>query len=162
MTASTEIAVFSELTGVTSVMPGYTGGHAKPTYEQVCSGTTGHAEVVKVAFDPSKISYQDLLTVFFATHDPTTLNRQGSDIGTQYRSSIFYTTAKQQQEAQQFIDDLNTGDANIVTEIAPLREFYPAEERHREYYMKNTDQPYCQLVISPKLEKLKEKFASLL
>lgn len=181
MVASTEVAVFaggcfwcteavfSELTGVTSVMPGYTGGHGKPTYEQVCSGTTGHAEVVQVAFDPSKISYTDLLTVFFATHDPTTLNRQGADVGTQYRSSIFYTTAKQHQEAQQFIADLDLGPSTplrvnhkIVTEIAPLGEFYPAEDWHREYYMKNADQPYCQLVINPKLETLKEKFATLL
>jgi peptide-methionine (S)-S-oxide reductase len=156
-------AVFSELKGVISVLPGYSGGSiANPTYDQVCSGTSGHAEVLKVEFDPTIISYTDLLTVFFATHDPTTLNRQGADVGTQYRSIIFTTNEDQRQQAEQFIADLNTDDKKIVTELAPLGEFYPAEQWHREYYFKNSDQPYCQLVISPKLEKLKEKYAALL
>lgn len=157
-------AVFSELKGVISSMPGYTGGAVKnPTYEQVCSGTSGHAEVTKIEYDPSQITFNDLLTVFFATHDPTTLNRQGSDVGTQYRSAIFYSTEKQKQEAEKVIADLNEGvNKKIVTEIAPLGEFYPAEERHREYYFKNSGQPYCQLVISPKLEKLQAKYAALL
>ncbi len=157
-------AVFSELRGVTSVMPGYTGGEIKdPTYDQVCSGTSGHAEVIRIEFDPSHITFNDLLTVFFATHDPTTLNRQGSDVGTQYRSSIFYTTQAQQQEAEVFIADLNDGsEKKIVTELAQLGEFYPAEEWHREYYFKNSDTPYCQLIISPKLEKLQAKYSQLL
>ncbi|OGY32330.1 MAG: peptide-methionine (S)-S-oxide reductase [Candidatus Andersenbacteria bacterium RIFCSPHIGHO2_02_FULL_45_11] len=157
-------AVFSELRGVASVMPGYTGGLSKnPTYDQVCSGTSGHAEVIKIEFDPSQITFNDLLTVFFATHEPTTLNRQGNDVGTQYRSSIFYTTEQQEHEVEKFIADLNEGaSARVVTEIASLGEFYPAEEWHREYYFKNSDQPYCQLVISPKLERLQAKYSQLL
>ncbi len=164
-------AVFSTLKGVVSVIPGYTGGVTKnPTYEEVCSGRSGHAEGTKIEFDPSQISFNDLLTVFFATHDPTTLNRQGSDIGTQYRSAIFYSTDKQKQEAVIFIADLNEGSPSttlgvnkkVVTELAPLGEFYPAEEWHREYYFKNSDQPYCQLVISPKLEKLQATYAALM
>lgn len=157
-------AVFSELRGVISVLSGYTGGLVRnPTYDQVCSGTSGHAEVVRVEFDSSQITFNDLLTVFFATHDPTTLNRQGSDVGTQYRSSIFYTSQAQQQAAEAFIADLNEGsEKKIVTELALLGEFYPAEEWHREYYFKNSDQPYCQLVISPKLEKLQAKYSQLL
>lgn len=157
-------AVFSELRGVVVVTPGYTGGSiTNPTYDQVCSGTSGHAEVVKVEFNPSQISFNDLLTVFFVTHDPTTLNRQGSDVGTQYRSSIFYTIEQQKQDAEKFIADLNAGGGSkIVTEVVPLGDFYPAEAWHREYYLKNSDQPYCQLVISPKLEKLQEKYSQLL
>lgn len=157
-------AVFSELKGVISVMPGYTGGETKnPTYDEVCSGTSGHAEVTKIAYDPSQIPFNDLLTVFFATHDPTTLNRQGSDVGTQYRSAIFYSTEKQKQEAEKFIASLNEGSQKkIVTEITSLGEFYPAEAWHREYYFKNSEQQYCQLVISPKLEKLQAKYAALL
>lgn len=153
-------AVFSELKGVVSVMPGYAGGSGKnPTYEEVSSGTSGHAEVIKIEFDPEEISYSDLLTVFFATHDATTLNRQGSDVGTQYRSAIFTATDSQKQEAERFIANLGKG---VVTEVAPLGEFYPAEEYHREYYAKNTEAPYCQLVISPKIEKLQKKYAALL
>lgn len=157
-------AVFSELKGVHSVMPGYTGGTIKnPTYDQVCSGTSGHAEVIRIEFDPSTITYNDLLTVFFATHDPTTLNRQGSDVGTQYRSVVYYSSDAQKQAASDFIAMLDEGGSQkIVTEVAPLGDFYPAEEWHREYYFKNSDQAYCQLVISPKLEKLKEKYAALL
>ena len=161
-------AVFQNLKGVISVMPGYAGGPPlssgqAPTYEMVCGGTTGHAEVLKIEFDPAEISYHDLLTVFFATHEPTTLNRQGNDVGTQYRSSIFYTTEQQEHEVEKFIADLNEGaSARVVTEIASLGEFYPAEEWHREYYFKNSDQPYCQLVISPKLDRLQAKYSQLL
>ena len=157
-------AVFSELRGVISVMPGYTGGPVKnPTYDQVCSGASGHAEVIKVEFDPSQITFNDLLTVFFATHDPTTLNRQGNDVGTQYRSSIFYTTEQQKQYTEAFITDLNEDAPRpIVTEFSLLGDFYPAEAWHREYYFKNSDQPYCQLVISPKLEKLQAQYSQLL
>lgn len=157
-------AVFSELKGVISVMPGYTGGKKKnPTYDEVCSGTSGHVEVSKIEFDPTHITFNDLLTVFFATHDPTTLNRQGADVGTQYRSAIFFTTDQQKQEAELFVADLNEGsNKKVVTEITPLGEFYPAEEWHREYYFKNSEQQYCQLVISPKLEKLQAKYSALL
>ena len=153
-------AVFSELKGVVSVMPGYAGGIGKnPTYEEVSSGTTGHVEVVRVEFDPDQIRYADLLTVFFATHDPTTLNRQGADVGTQYRSAIFTANDEQRKQAEEYIAEL---DGNIVTEIAPLGEFTQAEEYHREYYFKNSAAPYCQAVISPKLEKLQERYSALL
>lgn len=159
-------AVFSELKGVVSVMPGYAGGKTKnPTYEQVSSGNTGYAEVTKIEFDSAQISYEDLLTVFFATHDPTTLNRQGNDVGTQYRSIILYTGGDQKNKAEAFIkelDQLDPNDKKIVTEIKPLEEFYEAEEYHRKYYENNSNQTYCQMVISPKLEKLKEKFYNLL
>lgn len=144
-------------------MPGYAGGTTpNPTYESVCSGATGHAEVTKIEFDPAVISFNDLLTVFFATHDPTTLNRQGNDVGTQYRSIILYTTPEQKQTAEKFIAELNVEGSKIVTRLAPLDVFYPAEEYHRNYYRNNPEQAYCQLVISPKLEKLKEKFNKLL
>lgn len=158
-------AVFQELKGVVSVMPGYAGGGVKnPSYEQVCSETTGHAEVIKIEFDPSKVSYQDLLTVFFATHDPTTFNRQGNDAGTQYRSLVLYTSEEQKQEAENFIKELNrdSKSGRIVTEIKPLENFYEAEEYHRQYYLKNSAKPYCQLVINPKLEILKARFKKLL
>ncbi len=157
-------AVFEGLKGVKSVMPGYAGGETKnPSYEDICTGKTGHAEVTKVEFDPGKISYRDLLTVFFASHDPTTLNRQGNDIGTQYRSVIFYTTEEQKREAEKFIEELNEpGSRPVVTELKPLDKFYPAEEHHRNYYKQNTSKPYCQIVINPKLEKLKEKYENLL
>lgn len=156
-------AVFSELRGVISVMPGYAGGEAKnPTYDEVCGGKTGHAEVVKIEFNPEKISYNNLLNVFFATHDPTTLNRQGADVGTQYRSVIFYTTDKQKKEAGTFIAKLNESGLKVVTELKPLEDFYEAEEYHRDYYAKNRPEPYCQIVINPKLEKLKTEFQKLL
>lgn len=157
-------AVYQELKGVTSVMPGYAGGEtANPTYEAVCSGTTGHAEVIKVEFDPAVISYTDLLTVFFATHDPTTVNRQGSDVGTQYRSIILTTTAAQKERAEAFIKDLTDSKGpSIVTEVKPFTTFYPAEAYHRQYYQNNQSQPYCQLIISPKIDKLKEKYQELL
>lgn len=158
-------AVFSDLRGVVSVVPGYAGGRVKnPTYEQVCDGTTGHAEAVKIEFDPEKISYRDLLTVFFATHDPTTPNRQGNDVGTQYRSAIFYSGPEQLHEAQTLIAELNKEPDGhpIVTELVAMPEFYEAEQYHRQYYKNNSSQPYCQLVISPKLKKLKERYAKLL
>lgn len=146
-------------------MPGYAGGQLpNPTYEQVSSGTTGHAEVSKIEFNPREISYRDLLTIFFATHDPTALNRQGNDVGPQYRSIILHSDDKQKKEAESFIRELNKSDPKrpVVTEVKPLQKFYPAEENHREYYRKNPNQPYCQMIISPKLEKLKDKFYALL
>lgn len=156
-------AVYGELKGVISVMPGYAGGTtANPTYEQVSSGNTGHAEAIRIEYDPAQISYNDLLTVFFATHDPTTLNRQGGDIGTQYRSIILYTDETQKNEAEAFIEKLNSSGPKAVTELKPLESFYEAEDYHRQYYLKNSSAPYCQLVINPKLEKLKEKFYALL
>ncbi len=159
-------AVFESLKGVVSVMSGYAGGTtANPTYEQVSSGRTGHAEVIKIEFNPSRIAYHDLLTVFFATHDPTTLNRQGADVGTQYRSIILTTTDAQKKEAEAFIQELDQGEpmgAKVVTEVQPLDAVYPAEAYHREYYRTHEDQPYCQVVISPKLEKLRKRFTELL
>ena len=159
-------AVFAELRGVASVMPGYAGGSTKdPTYEQVCSGVTGHAEVVKIEFDPAQIAFKDLLTVFFATHDPTTLNRQGNDVGTQYRSTVLHANQEQKREAQTFIKDLNESKAfgkPVVTTVEPLGEFYEAEEYHRNYYAQNPYQPYCQFTIPPKLQKLHKQFAALL
>jgi len=156
-------AIFKDLKGVSSVMPGYAGGDTKnPTYEEVCAGKTGHAEVIEIEYDSSVMSLGDLLTVFFATHDPTTLNRQGADIGTQYRSAIFYTAEKQKEEANKFIGELNKEGQPVVTELKPLKEFYPAEENHRDYYKKNANAPYCQVVISPKLKKLRERFQELL
>ncbi len=156
-------AVFDELKGVISVMPGYAGGATpNPNYESISTGTTGHAEVSRIKYDPSQISYEDLLTVFFATHDPTTLNRQGNDVGTQYRSIILYTMPEQKTEAEKFITELNKEGEKVVTEIKPLDKFYPAEEYRQHYYENNPSQPYCQLVINPKLEKLKEKFSKLL
>jgi peptide-methionine (S)-S-oxide reductase len=156
-------AVFEELKGVTSVKPGYAGGTMKnPTYEDVKTGKTGHAEVIKIEYDPESISYNDLLTVFFATHDPTTLNRQGADVGTQYRSAIFYTTEGQKKEAEMFIKKLNESEPKAVTEVRLLDAFYEAEEYHRKYYLNNTSARYCQVVINPKIEKLKTRFHELL
>jgi peptide-methionine (S)-S-oxide reductase len=156
-------AVFERLSGVISVMPGYAGGTTKnPTYAQVCTGRTGHAEVARIEYDPAQISYDDLLTVFFATHDPTSLNRQGADVGTEYRSVIFYTTEDQKRRAQSFIADLRASDIRIVTELVPLETFYEAEDYHQQYYRNNSYAPYCQFVIEPKLAKLHAKFAQLL
>src|SRR5437773_388484 len=144
-------AVFDELRGVRSVVSGYAGGNVKnPTYEQVCGGLTGHAEVIKIEFDPSQIGYRDLLTVFFATHDPTTLNRQGNDVGTQYRSIVLYASDEQRREAEAFIKELNetkTFGKPVVTTVEPLGEFYDAEDYHRNYYAKNPYQAYCQYTI---------------
>jgi peptide-methionine (S)-S-oxide reductase len=159
-------AVFGQLRGVVSVMPGYAGGTiANPTYEQVCTGKTGHAEVTRVEYDPAQISFHDLLVVFFATHDPTSLNRQGADVGTEYRSVIFYTTGEQKRETEALIEELNNSDPagkRIVTEVVPLKGFYQAEDYHQEYYRNNSLAPYCQIVIDPKLRKLHKEFSALL
>ncbi len=159
-------AVFSRLKGVHAVVPVYTGGTVEnPTYEQVSTGTTGHAEALQITYDPSVLSYDDLLAVFFNTHDPTTLNRQGADIGTQYRSAIFYSTNEEKQKAEHLIAELNATHAypgSVVTDVVPLGALYPAEEYHRQYYEHNPDAPYCVLVIAPKLEKIQKRFAALL
>ncbi len=156
-------AVFQDLKGVISVMPGYAGGTTlHPDYYSVNTGETGHAEVLQITFDPSIISFTDLLTVFFATHDPTTLNRQGADVGTQYRSLVLYTTEKQRRETEMFIEKLNEDGERVVTEVKKLVQFYPAEAEHLNFYKNNTDAPYCQVVINPKLKKLKERFNQLL
>jgi peptide-methionine (S)-S-oxide reductase len=155
-------AVFELLDGVTSVLPGFAGGNVpNPTYPQVCTGRTGHAEVSRVEFNTRLISYRDLLEVFFSTHDPTTLNRQGADVGTEYRSIILYTSDEQKRQAEEIIAELtaeNAFDNPIVTEVKPLEAFYPAEDYHREYYRNNTFAPYCQFVIRPKLAKFQKKF----
>ena len=155
-------AVFEQLRGVTKVQSGYAGGHVpNPSYEAVCTGTTGHAEVVQVAFDPAIVSYRDLLGVFFTLHDPTTLNAQGGDVGTQYRSAIFYHDDEQRRSAEEVVRELEAEhvfDDPVVTEIAPLTTFYPAEEYHREYYRRNPNQPYCRAVIAPKVAKLRSKY----
>src|SRR5258705_10805099 len=158
--------VFENIEGVLGVESGYTGGAvANPTYKQVCTGGTGHAEVIQVAFDPAKLSYRDVLEIFFAFHDPTTMNRQGGDLGTQYRSAIFTHDARQKAEAEAVVRELTDTkafSAPIVTEIAPLGPYYPAEEYHQGYYRQNPDQPYCQAVIAPKIAKLRAKYAGRL
>lgn len=181
-------AVLKQLKGVVDVMPGYAGGHPpvggeNPTYGQVSSGKTGHAEVVKIEFDPEQISYRDLLTVFFASHDPTTLNRQGADVGSQYRSIILTTSEEQRQEAEDFIQEINSGDMpapskqvggsakmsafggegdEVVTEVKPLDKFYEAEEEHKDFYDRNQQHGYSLAVISPKLKKVREKFRAFI
>jgi peptide-methionine (S)-S-oxide reductase len=159
-------AVFKMLKGVTTVTSGYASGHTEnPTYYEVVHKDTGHAEVVKVDFNPAVISLKDLLTVFFATHDATQVNRQGYDIGPQYRSLILYTTEAQKKDAEDFIASLNASAKDgepIATETAPLSKFFPAEQEHREYYERNKSQGYCQLIIAPKLQKVQEEFASFL
>jgi peptide-methionine (S)-S-oxide reductase len=149
-------AVFRRIKGVTKVTPGYAGGSTEsPTYEEVCTGKTGHAEVIKVEYDPKKISLKEVLDVFFQAHDPTQLNRQGNDVGTQYRSIILYATKKQKEEAEEFIKSISSRyDKPIETELRKLEKFYPAEDYHHEYYEKNRLNPYCMLVISPKIRKL--------
>lgn len=153
-------AVYDEIEGVTSVNSGYAGGTVPdPTYKQVCTGNTGHAEVVQVTFDPSVITYREILEVFFTIHDPTTLNRQGADVGTQYRSAIFYHNEEQKQIAEETIAELTeTGafDDPIVTQVEPLTEFYEAEGYHQDYYQQNPRQPYCRAVIAPKLAKFRK------
>ena len=155
-------AVFLELKGVEKVESGYSGGRVpNPSYELVCTGTTGHAEVVQITFDPAVISFRDLLEIFFVLHDPTTLNRQGPDAGTQYRSAIFYHTPEQKGAAEQVIAELAAGDlwdAPIVTEVVPLEQFYPAEEYHRDYYRRNPNQSYCRAVIAPKVAKVRKQY----
>ena len=159
-------AIFQQMNGVIAVASGYSGGQREhPTYEQVCSGTTGHAEVVQVIYDPSKVSYPELLEVFWGVHDPTTLNRQGADVGTQYRSVIFYHNEMQHQLAEEYKQKLDKSGAfndPIVTEISPAKPFYKAEKYHQNYYNKNGGQPYCSIVIRPKVEKFKKVFANKL
>jgi len=159
-------AVFREVDGVEGVVSGYTGGTTvDPTYEQVCSDRTGHAEAVQVAFDPAKISYREILEIFFSVHDPTTLDRQGADMGTQYRSAIFYHNEQQKVIAEELIGELNKAGLwkkPIVTQIASLDKFYPAEDYHKEYFSWNPEQAYCQMVISPKVNKFRKQWAKRL
>ena len=159
-------AVYRELQGVESVVSGYAGGHVPhPTYHQVCLGTTGHAEVVRIAFDPAIVSYREILEIFFTIHDPTTLNRQGADTGTQYRSVIFYHSPEQEETARQVIDEIGQSgiwDDPLVTQLAPLTEFYPAEDYHQDYYENNPYQPYCLMVVRPKVNKFRAKFSQRL
>ena len=159
-------AVFDEIIGVLSVESGYAGGHVKdPSYQAVCSGMTGHTEVVQIAFDPERISYRDLLHVFFAIHDPTTLNRQGADVGTQYRSAIFYHSEEQKATAEKVIRDLDSQkiwEQPIVTTVEPFENFYIAEDYHQEYFARNPFQPYCQAVVAPKVAKFRKRFLELL
>ena len=155
-------AIFQNLQGVASVVSGYTGGSVEnPTYDQVCSGATGHAEAIQITFDPAKISYKELLEVFWQTHDPTTLNRQGNDTGTQYRSAIFYHSDQQRQTAELYKKELVAAKiwgSPIVTEIVPFKKFYKAEDYHQNYYRQNAGQPYCRFVITPKVEKFRKVF----
>jgi peptide-methionine (S)-S-oxide reductase len=159
-------AVFQMLKGIVSVRSGYAGGTTEnPTYEEVSGGNTGHAEVIRIEYEPDKISFKDLLTVFFGSHDPTTRNQQGADVGTQYRSVIFYTTPEQKKDAEDFIKALN--DSNemgkpIVTEVEPLQNFYNAESYHQNFYKSNQENRYCEIIINPKLEKVQKEFANLL
>jgi len=159
-------AVFEQLQGVERVVSGYAGGSVPdPTYQQVCGGRTGHAEVIQVTFDPSVLPYRDVLDVFFAFHDPTTLNRQGYDAGTQYRSIILAHTPEQARAARAVIAELTAAqafDRPIVTEVAPLATFYPAEDHHQGYYRQNPEQPYCRATISPKMAKLRQKYTARL
>jgi peptide-methionine (S)-S-oxide reductase len=158
-------AVYTEIAGVESVKSGYAGGHTvNPTYEAVCSGRTGHAEVVRVTFDSAVLSFQNLLEVFFVIHDPTTLNRQGQDVGTQYRSAIFYESPEQKVAAESAVAELTAQkafDRPIVTEVVPLEAFYPAEALHDDYYLRNTSQPYCRMVVWPKIAKFRKHFEEL-
>ncbi|MBX6763846.1 MAG: peptide-methionine (S)-S-oxide reductase MsrA [Rubrobacteraceae bacterium] len=155
-------AVFEELRGIEKVESGYSGGHVpNPTYEQVCTGTTGHAEVVQLTYDPGVISYREILEVFFTVHDPTTLNRQGPDVGTQYRSAIFYHDEEQRRTAEEVISELEekgVWENPIVTEVVPFEAFYPAEEYHHEYFRNHPDQPYCRVVIAPKVAKFRKQY----
>lgn len=159
-------AVFDELVGVEDVVSGYSGGHTEnPTYQQVCSEPTGHAEVVQIRFNPEQLSFKELLQVYFTVHDPTTLNRQGNDIGASYRSAIFYHTQEQRQVAEQVIDEINKEaiyDKPIVTEVTPFDKFYPAEDYHQEYFTNNPNQPYCTAVVAPKVAKFRQKFVGRL
>ncbi|HEX2603088.1 MAG TPA: peptide-methionine (S)-S-oxide reductase MsrA [Oxalicibacterium sp.] len=154
-------AVFQQMKGVQSVESGYTGGQVpNPTYEQICEGTTGHAEVVRVVFDPAVVSFRELLEVFFTIHDPTTLNRQGNDVGTQYRSVIYYHTPQQQGVAKQVISEMaNVWDAPIVTELSPAETFYKAESYHQNYFRQNPMQGYCAFIVAPKVAKFRKTFS---
>ncbi len=158
-------AAFERVRGVQSVVSGYCGGHVDdPTYEAVCAGTTGHAEAVQITYDPDEISYEDLLEVFFTIHDPTTEDRQGPDVGSQYRSGVYYHDEEQRQTVEDYIDHLEeSGEySGIVTEVAPLETFYVAEDKHQDYFEKHPNQPYCQMQIPPKLEKMEAKHADKL
>jgi peptide-methionine (S)-S-oxide reductase len=159
-------AVFDDLKGVNDVVSGYSGGHTEnPTYREVCSETTGHAEVVSVEFNPEEISYADILRVFFAVHDPTTLNRQGNDIGTSYRSAIFYHSEDQRKTAEEIIKEVTEAeiyDNPIVTQVTPFDKFYPAEDYHQEYFTNNPTQPYCAAVVAPKVAKFRKMFVDRL
>lgn len=159
-------SVFDELRGVESVVSGYSGGHTEsPTYQEVCTGTTGHAEVIDVTFDPSEIDFADILRVFFTVHDPTTLNRQGGDIGTQYRSAIFYHSEAQKQAAEAVIREIDAAAIYpnpIITEVVPFEKFWPAEDYHQEYFANNPNQPYCAAVIAPKVAKFRKMYAERL
>ncbi|OGG63978.1 peptide-methionine (S)-S-oxide reductase [Candidatus Kaiserbacteria bacterium RIFCSPHIGHO2_02_FULL_54_11b] len=159
-------AIFQMLKGVEKVESGYAGGSmSSPSYEQVSAGNTGHAEVIRVTYDPAVISYEDLLTVFFGSHDPTTPNRQGADVGEQYRSVIFYEDEQQRKEARAKIDEIQKSlkdGTRVVTELLPFKQFFNAESYHQNYYKTNTSAPYCQIVIEPKIEKVKKRFAELL
>lgn len=159
-------AIFKELKGVDKVVSGYSGGSVpNPTYEQVCGGTTGHAEAAQITFDPKIISYEQILEVFWLTHDPTTANQQGDDVGPQYRSAIFYHTDEQKRLAEDSLKKMSEDQiftAKIVTEILPFTDFYPAENYHQDYFANNANKPYCQIVINPKLNKFRQKFARLL
>lgn len=155
-------AVYDELRGVQSVESGYAGGHVDdPSYQAVCSGRTGHAEVIQIAFDPSEVTFREILEVFFTIHDPTTLNRQGADIGSQYRSVVFYHSDEQKKTAEQVIDEMTRAGIwsnPIVTELTPYSEFFVAEEYHQEYFERNPRQPYCQVVVAPKVAKFRKKY----
>jgi peptide-methionine (S)-S-oxide reductase len=159
-------AVYDELKGVVDVTSGYAGGQVvNPTYQQVCGGDTGHAEVVRIAFDPAKISFREILEVFFTIHDPTTLNRQGADVGTQYRSAIFYHSDEQKRVAEEVIAEIASSGIwknPIVTEVTPVPEFYSAEDYHQEYFARNPNQGYCQVVVAPKVAKFRSKFLAKL
>ena len=159
-------AAYEQVQGVTEVVSGYTGGSVvDPSYQAVCTGTTGHAEAVKVTYDADSVSFRELLELFFTLHDPTTLNRQGPDVGTQYRSVVFYRSAEQEGIAREVIDEVTTRGAwpnPIVTEVLPDAAFYEAEDYHREYYRRNAGQPYCQIVIAPKIAKLRQEWLKLL
>lgn len=159
-------AIYEQLKGVQSAVSGYSGGTVKnPSYKEVCNGTTGHAEVVQITFNPKEISFGEILGVFFATHDPTTLNRQGADVGTQYRSVVFYHSQEQKLEAERVIKMLTNAkeyDNSIVTEVSPAATFYPAEDYHQEYFENNPNQPYCNAVVRPKVEKFRKQFAGKL
>ena len=159
-------AVFLRLNGVKSVISGYIGGKTlNPTYKDICTGETGHAEAIEITFDPSKLSFGELLEIFFATHDPTTINRQGNDVGTQYRSEIFYHNEAQRELAEAYIkllNDENTFGKKVVTRLSPATVFYPAEDYHQNYFNRNPDQPYCNFAIPPKIAKLEAKFADKL
>ncbi|QNP48925.1 peptide-methionine (S)-S-oxide reductase MsrA [Diaphorobacter aerolatus] len=159
-------AVFDRVNGVTDVQSGYANGHVDhPTYEQICDGNTGHAEVVKLTFDPAVISLRQILEIFFATHDPTTLNRQGNDVGTQYRSAIYYTSDEQKQVIDQLLREIGQDKlfgVPVVTEVEPLKSYWPAEDYHQDYFLQHPNQGYCAFVVGPKVDKFRKTFAGLL